>query len=371
MSPRHGLVIGKFYPPHAGHHLLVRTAARLCARVTVVVMAARVEGIGLERRVAWMREIHAPEQNVTITGIWDDVPVDYESDAIWAAHVALMRQAVLGVTAEHVDAVVTSEPYGDELARRFGARAVLVDVGRDLAPVSGTAVRSSPAATWSFLEPCVREALAARLVVVGAESTGKTTLAAAIAEALRAQGGALGLTRWVTEVGRDVTIDKLALARAQASLVGAPAPRMKSLAWRTEDFVSIAAVQARREAEDARVGGPLLVCDTDAFATGVWHERYVGTRSDAVEAIATADAGGPRRLYLLTHPDDVPLVDDGLRDGDRTVRAWMTDVFVQRLQESGRSWQWLRGSRARRLAAGIDAGLGLVAAGSGLPDPIG
>jgi len=38
MTARHGLVIGKFYPPHAGHHLLVRTAARACERVTVIVL---------------------------------------------------------------------------------------------------------------------------------------------------------------------------------------------------------------------------------------------------------------------------------------------------------------------------------------------
>lgn len=36
----HALVIGKFYPPHAGHHLLIREAARVAARVTVVVMAS-------------------------------------------------------------------------------------------------------------------------------------------------------------------------------------------------------------------------------------------------------------------------------------------------------------------------------------------
>ena len=54
MRPRHGLVIGKFYPPHAGHHLLVRTAAALCERVSVVVMAAQVVSIPLPARVAWI-----------------------------------------------------------------------------------------------------------------------------------------------------------------------------------------------------------------------------------------------------------------------------------------------------------------------------
>ena len=29
-SPRHGLIIGKFYPPHLGHHALIEAAERAC-----------------------------------------------------------------------------------------------------------------------------------------------------------------------------------------------------------------------------------------------------------------------------------------------------------------------------------------------------
>ena len=42
---RHGLVIGKFYPPHAGHHLLISTAAACSGRVTVLVLSHEVESI--------------------------------------------------------------------------------------------------------------------------------------------------------------------------------------------------------------------------------------------------------------------------------------------------------------------------------------
>ncbi|WP_169791092.1 adenylyltransferase/cytidyltransferase family protein, partial [Streptomyces katrae] len=54
----HGLVLGKFYPPHAGHHHLVRTAQDQCERLTVLVCAASVESVPLADRVAWMREEH-------------------------------------------------------------------------------------------------------------------------------------------------------------------------------------------------------------------------------------------------------------------------------------------------------------------------
>lgn len=341
----HGLVIGKFYPPHAGHHHLVRVAAAHAERVTVVVMASSVESIALADRVAWMREVHVDDRRVTVTGIVDDVPMDFGSDSIWRAHVELMQQAVRSVTDQPVDTVLTSEAYGDELGRRLGARHVLVDLARERFPVSGTAVRRDPIAHWPSLAPCVRAGLGLRVVLVGAESTGKTTLAAELAEALRAsaplRGRAFADTRWVPEAGRDATLEKL-------TALG-PSARMEELAWRTPDFVSIAERQADAEERAARSGGPVLVCDTDAFATGVWHERYLGARNEVVERVAREHRA---RLYLVTHHDDVPFVQDGIRDGEH-LRQWMTERFVERLAERGHRWAWIRGAREERREAAL------------------
>ncbi|MGC4000486.1 MAG: AAA family ATPase [Anaeromyxobacter sp.] len=365
MTPRHGLVIGKFYPPHAGHHLLVRTAAACCERVTVVVMAATAESIPLALRVEWLREVHRDAPHVAVVGTMDDHPVDLESDAVWRAHVGLMQAAAAQVTPAPVDAVFTSEGYGDELARRLGARHVQVDADRRLAPISATRVRADPVSAWPFLAEPVRGWFARRLVVVGAESTGKTTFAEALCEALRARGGPHGLTRWVPEYGRELTVELLARERARAQLAGRPRPRLEDLPWATPDFLRVAEEQSRREAREACRGGPVLVCDTDAFATGLWHERYVGARSPEVDGLARRGD-----LYLLTDPADVPFEDDGLRDGQH-LRDWMTAAFVERLEATGRRWRWLRGGRAERVAAGLAAVDGLLAAGWALAKPLG
>ena len=49
MTYEHGLVLGKFYPPHAGHHHLIRTASEHCRRLTVLVEAASVESMSAMR----------------------------------------------------------------------------------------------------------------------------------------------------------------------------------------------------------------------------------------------------------------------------------------------------------------------------------
>ena len=64
----HGLVIGKFYPPHLGHDVLIRAAAAASRRVTVLVLAHPTECIPLTERVTWLREVHRNDEHVTIHG---------------------------------------------------------------------------------------------------------------------------------------------------------------------------------------------------------------------------------------------------------------------------------------------------------------
>lgn len=197
----HGLVIGKFYPLHRGHQLLIDTAAAACDRLTVVPMAAAIESVPLEVRVAWLRELYADQPHVRISGQRDDLPVDLTSEQAWSDHTAMMRAAVARAAIidgrpelAPVDVVFTSETCGVELARRCGAAAVTVDVARGTVPTSGTALRADPVAGWGRLRAPVRRTLVRRVVVVGAESTGTTTLSRDLQAALRARGAASGQT---------------------------------------------------------------------------------------------------------------------------------------------------------------------------------
>jgi NadR type nicotinamide-nucleotide adenylyltransferase len=346
---KHGFIVGKFYPPHAGHHLIVRTAARVCEHVTVAVLASSQESIPLDLRVAWMREEHAGEKNVAIEGAMDEVRVDYDDPAIWDAHMAIMLEVASRSNAGPVDCVFTSEPYGEELARRFGARNVCLDLSRVLVPISGTAARRDYRAAWPFLSAPVRVALSKRVIIAGAESTGKTTLAHELAEHYG--------TRAVPEYGREYSLLKLAEHYARAALNGQPRPPIETMPWSTEDFLAIAREQQRREELAAREHA-LLIADTDAFATAIWHERYLGKRSALVEAIGSRAPA----MYLLTHHKDVPFAQDGTRDGEQ-IRAWMTARFVARLEEMGHPWMWLRGEREPRKRAAIDAINRVLAAG--------
>jgi NadR type nicotinamide-nucleotide adenylyltransferase len=317
----HGLVIGKFYPFHVGHAYLVRQALRRCERVTVQVLGASVESIPLADRVRWISEEHPTAHVVSAI---DDAPVDFASETAWAEHTAVIR----GLLDRPVDAVFTSDEYGGELATRLGAVWERVDPGRRITPVSGTAVRGDLAAWWHELTPAVRADLGIRVVVVGAESTGTTTLAAALAEALG--------TDWVPEYGREYS----------ATREGGPdAP------WHSHEFDLIVDRQiAMEQAALRRSPSPTLVCDTDVLATALWHERYVGAEAPRLRARAREH---PPVLYVLTG-DEIPFVQDGTRDGEH-IRHGMQERFRRVLSEQSVPWLEVRGSVPARVAAALPA----------------
>ncbi|MFG3699081.1 AAA family ATPase [Micromonospora sp. NPDC047620] len=345
---RHGLVVGKFYPPHAGHHALIEAAAARCAAVTVVVAPSRRESIPLALRLDWLREVHADTPWVRFVGRYDDHPVDYADPGVWDLHCAVFREALGG---RRVDAVFSSEAYGEELARRFDAVGVCVDQGRRCVPVSGTAVRADPVGHWGRLSAPVRAWFVWRVVVVGAESTGTTMMAAALAEHYG--------TRWVPEYGRELTERKLARLRERD-----PAATIFDVVWDRDDFAEVVREQQAAEDAAARSCGPLLFCDTDARATAVWEERYLGSASTEVRVAARRPA-----LYLLTDHVGVPFDDDGLRDGEH-LRAWMTGRFRTVLAGCGVPVVELTGPHPERLARAVAACDALLAAGWPLADPL-
>lgn len=335
---RHGLVVGKFYPPHAGHHHLIDAAERRCERVTVVVAASHTESVPLGLRAGWLEERHP---GVRVVSGYDEHPIDYDDPAVWDLHMNLFRT----LCPEPVDAVFSSEAYGDELARRFGAVHVPVDPERRTVPVSGRAIRDDPARHWHRLEPPVRAWLTRRIAVVGAESTGTTTLARALAEHYE--------TEWVAEHGRALTEE---LVRA-----GTP---IEAIDWSAVDFAEIARTQHAHEDAAARQAAPVLICDTDALATCVWRERYVGESTPELEALARERHYA---LYILTG-DDIPFQQDGMRDGER-LRGWMTQRFRERLAGRPEPWIEVRGTHDRRMAAAVAAIDDVLAAGWSFADP--
>jgi NadR type nicotinamide-nucleotide adenylyltransferase len=306
-----GVVIGKFYPPHRGHKHLIDVAANEVRRLVVIVCSKPHETLPGDLRASWIREIHPGVDVMRIDDVYD--PND---SAVWAAN-------TIRWLGRAPDVAFTSEDYGPRWAGLMGAAHVMVDRERTTVPCSGREIRARPLDHLDLLEPCVRAFVVPRIVALGAESTGTTSLATALA--------AHYATAWVPEFGREYS-ERLT--------------DFFTHEWRSEEFVTIAREQNRLEDAAASIAAPVLVCDTDSFATGIWHERYVGCRSAEVGALAS----GRAYAHTFVTDVDVPFVQDGFRDGE-AIRTWMHELFIERLREAQRPFTVLTGSLEQRVRA--------------------
>lgn len=163
-----------------------------------------------------------------------------------------------------------------------------------------------------------------RVVVIGSESSGTTTLARALAGHYR--------TVWVPEYGRTYTEGRV----------------HSSQPWRSDEFTFIAIEQARMEDALATLANQVLICDTDPFATAIWHERYLGTSSEAVQAIVDTRTYD---LYVVTDVN-IPFEQDAIRDGE-SFREWMQGRFVEELSKKPTPMIVVTGAHEERFAAAV------------------
>lgn len=317
----HGIVIGKFYPPHLGHNYLIDTALKNCHDVDVLVVDNPEYHIPAEKRRDWLQR-HHPTANVQII---PDISDDDNSVA-WAAH-------TINFLGYRPDVVYSSELYGKPWAKAMGCKYVNVDIARETIPISGTKVREDILASWQYLSDEVKSGLALRIVVVGAESTGTTTLARDLATALNVP--------WVPEIGRDYTESILTT----------------NYEWFDDDFYRIGRLQQAYENEIAARSNGVIVCDTNAVATELWQRRYMGRTTAKMKRIAARDKAD---LYIITG-DEIPFVQDGIRDGEH-IRHRMHRWFLTHIRKTGIPMIIVHGPRDTRLA---DA---LVAARKMIPD---
>ena len=166
-----------------------------------------------------------------------------------------------------------------------------------------------------------------RVGVGGPVGSGKTTLVEMLARRYE--------TTWVPEYGREYWEHKVAGLSMDGPLPG----------WTSEEFITIAAEQQVRENMAARSANCLLFCDTNAWATGTWHERYMDHRDARVDAIGARDIV---HLYLITEPD-FPFVQDGWRDGHH-IRDWMHGRFIAELSKQPAPAVRLKGPMESRIA---------------------
>lgn len=269
-----GFLLGKFLPPHHGHVLLCEFARACVDHLTILVCSLPDDPIDGDLRHRWMQELFPTCRVLHLDRVVPQTPEDHPQ--FWEIWRAIVREK----HPKRIDMVFASEAYGVRLAAEVNAHFVPVDPCRLAVPVSGTLVRQDPYACWDQLPDPVRAHFVKTVCLFGPESSGKTTLATALAASFQ--------TVSVPEYGRTYT-EVFGSTLDEADLV--------RIASRQHLLAEKMRVRANR----------ILICDTDPLLTAVWAEMLLGRRVSALETpLRTCD------LYLLTAPD-FAWVDDGTR----------------------------------------------------------
>lgn len=308
-----GLAVGKFYPPHVGHHHLIETAVAECDEVLVAVCYSSVENIDVWDRILWLADKH---RTVRFFPVFDDSPVLYTEET-WRYFLDALMNG-LDVMGFAPNVIYSGEHYAEDFAQRLtkrfpGAHTIIArKVDRNaVVAFSATQFRADPGRHWDYLAPATRAGLCKRIVICGAESSGTTTLAKSLAEHYQ--------TTVVPEYGRHFDW-----------AVG------KHHEWKHEDFLHIAETQKQWEDDLARESrNGLLICDTDEFATAMFHEVYLNAKAPEVIGLANES---PADLYIVTDHEGVDFEDDGTRfnSGRREwMTQWMLDTLPGRVCVSG------------------------------------
>lgn len=347
MTRRHarGLVIGKFAPLHLGHEHLVNAAREQCGEVLLISYSLpEMPGCAPARRELWLRSRFPDCRVLVVTPervrSWQqagmslpDMPANDDLPALHRLFVARLCLEVLHCT---VDAVFTSEAYGDGLAEalatHFSARGgaqvahVEVDRARQRFPVSGTLLRQDPHGNRHLMAPGVYADFVERICLLGGESSGKSTLARALARALR--------TPYVPEYGRDRWIER-----------GGYLPY--------EDMLHIAQTQVAREdaaaATATATAHRFLACDTSPLTT-LLYSRYLFRRAEPeLEELA-----GRHYHHTVLCAPDFDFAQDGTR-ASAAFRERQHRWYLDELAARGIPYTLAEGSLRARVATVLAA----------------
>ena len=168
-----------------------------------------------------------------------------------------------------------------------------------------------------------------KVVVIGPESTGKSTLSDLLAKHFNTEWCAEYAREYLLTNGTEYTYnDLLTIAKGQLAL----------------ENKALQAVENN--------GGDLLIIDTDMYVMQVWCEYVFGKCHDFIkEQIADREYD----LYLLCNID-LPWVKDELREyPDEEPRIELYEIYKTILQNQQVPWVDISGNYEERLRKAIDA----------------
>lgn len=334
MAKTVGMYGGKYLILHMGHVYSMIQASTMVDELHVIVSYDEkherevlfkdsvVPHIPFNVRLRWWHQITKDMAHVHVHAVYEEQTGKFED---WKKGSEGIKRSV----GKDITHVFSSEHSYTEFFNELypNAEHVVIDAERSTYSVSATKLRTEGVMKhWNMLPEIVKPYFVKKVVVVGSESCGKSTLVKNLAN--------LYNTNYVEEFGRtyyerlgnctDVTL--------------------------TSDYSEIAFEHKYHEKKQAEKANKLLFVDTEANVTQYYSMLYLNHFNPTVDAVANEQKYD---LWLFLEPD-VKWVDDGTRaHGEQIVREHNNEYLKEILDKRGIEYVTISGDYQQRLKKAI------------------
>lgn len=325
-----GMYGGKFLPfPHMGHVYAMIKASTMVEELHVIVSydteyekmlcsGSKVDHVGFTMRLRWWTQIAKDLPHVHVHAVYEEQTGQFSD---WEKG----RDGIVSAVGKDIDVVFSSEHSYTEFFDKLypNAKHIVIDSERENYHISGTKIRTDGVIKhWDMIPNIVKPFFAKKVVIVGTESCGKSTMVKNLATLFN--------TSYVEEYGRTF-YERL------GGCEGITIP---------EDYPEIAFEHKYHEKVQLQKANKVLFVDTEATVTQYFSEAYLNQYQPILDEMIKLQKYD---LWLFLEPD-VKWVDDGTRSfGDDNVRTENNMILKGLLRENNVDYVSISGDYQQRL----------------------
>lgn len=285
MKYKCGMYGGSFNPLHLGHVRCIIQAANQCEELIVVISEGiNRDEIDIRVRYRWVYQLTKHIGNVRLFVLQDTAKTkEAYTEEYWLKDAGKVKE----FAGKKLDAVFCGSDYdNNSFWAKCYPEAETIYLQRD--EISSTKLRDNVMAHWEWLPNVVRPYYAKKVLLIGGESTGKSTLTINLASYYN--------TNYLEEVGRDIS------ERSGTDMLMLP-----------EDFTDILLIHKVRERKALLHSNKVLFEDTDCLITKFYVQFLEGKDKAVNEKLADAISQLNNYDLILFLEPDVKFVQDGDR----------------------------------------------------------
>lgn len=318
-----GMYGGSFNPLHLGHvNDIIMASSYVEELYLILSVTDDLNEIDHRIRFMWLKNVTKDMPNVRIIKIFDkstgkDV-YDWENG----------RDDIINAIDKHIDIVFCGDDYkGTNRFESLYENSQIYYFNRSEINISSTEIRKNPYKNFNYLPDIVKPYYTKKVIVVGTESCGKSTLVRNLSKTYN--------TTYVKEVGRDIC--------EEAGGIDNMLP---------EHYEEIIYEHKIIENEMFRKANKVLFIDTDALITLYYYKLQFGETEEykeAFERLATSTANlNKYDLWLYLEPD-VKWIQDGTRTyGENEVRIQNNKILKNILADLNIKYECINGNYLER-----------------------